>query len=219
MKTLAGACSRPVAERRRGAVWIVAVLAAAASHAALAAEEPRYQFTPFVSYATGDDFEDAAGAERKADDTSGWGIAIDIGEQPGRYYQFIYAGYDTDIKGGASKIDLDIDYLQIGGTVAWTEAKHFIPYFGLTIGAARFSPNLNGLDDATKFAFSVGAGVRVPIAQNIGLRAEWRTYVTLLGSDSELFCESDNGAAACDVHVKSNTFLQHSAQLGVTVGF
>jgi opacity protein-like surface antigen len=194
-------------------------VASIAATPAMAADEPRYQFTPFYSYATGDDFEDSTGADREVDDSSGWGIAINFEEEASHYYEFIYARYDTDVKGGATPIDLDIQYLQIGGTVAWSEARHVIPYLGLTIGAARFNPDVDGGDNATKFAFSIGAGVRVPITSHFGVRAEWRSYGTVLGDDSDLFCESVNGIATCDLRSKSNVFFQHTAQLGVLFGF
>lgn len=208
-----------VAVWRRAAVLSVSLIAAWVSTSAAAAEERRFQVTPFGSYATGDKFENSAGDKRDVDDHGGWGLAVDWEEEAARYYELIYAGFSTESEGDTGPIDLDIQYLQIGGTVAWAESKRVIPYFGMTIGAARFDPDLNGLDSATKFAFTVGAGVRVPISDRIGVRAEWRSYLTVLGSDSNLFCASSGGAATCALKSHGDIFAQHSAQLGVTVGF
>ena len=41
---------------------------------------------------------------------------------------------------GVKPFDMDVEYLQVGGTVSYPDAEHVIPYFGMTVGAARFSP-------------------------------------------------------------------------------
>lgn len=216
-----GRSTRPtsVAGWRRAGACMAAAAALCIAQAASAAEETRFQVTPFFSYATGDDFEDAAGAKREADDTGGFGIAFDIVDHGSAYYELLFSSFGTEVDGDVEALDLDIQYLQIGGTLAWPDAVHVIPYIAMTVGAARFDPDLDDLDSATKFAFTIGAGVRVPITSTIGVRAEWRTYGTVLGNDSDLFCVSASGAATCNLHVKGNTFLQHSAQLGVIIGF
>jgi opacity protein-like surface antigen len=207
-----------VAVRRRTACVVAAVVAALTSIATDAAEESRFQVTPFAGYATGGEFETEAGVERDADDTGGWGLALSLEEQAPNYYEFLFASFDTEVEGD-TPIDMDIDYLQIGGTAAWPDGKWVIPYLGLTVGAARFSPDVSGTDSATKFAFSIGAGVRVPITEHIGIRGEWRSYGTVLGGDSDLFCASANGAATCALRSHSDVFMQHTAQLGVMIGF
>jgi hypothetical protein len=116
-------------------------------------------------------------------------------------------------------MDLDVQYLQIGGTVSNPDAERVIPYFGLTVGAARFSPDAAGLSDETKLAFSIAGGLKVPITERIGLRFDARAFVSLLDTDGNIFCVSDNGVGACRIRTKSDTLLQYSAALGVTVGF
>ncbi|MET0988168.1 MAG: outer membrane beta-barrel protein [Steroidobacteraceae bacterium] len=212
--------SKPaVAVWRRAAALSVSLIAASASMSATAAEERPFQVTPFGSYATGDKFENSAGDKRDVDDTGGWGLVLDLEQEVSRYYELIYASFSTESEGDTAPIDMDIQYLQIGGTVAWADAERVIPYFGMTIGAAHLDPDLNGLDSATKFAFTIGAGIRVPISDRIGVRAEWRSYLTVLGSDSNLFCASAGGAATCALRSHGDIFAQHSAQLGVVIGF
>jgi opacity protein-like surface antigen len=198
----------------------LAVLATAAliASTASAAEEARFQLTPFAGYAVSSDFESDQDVERNVKDTSGWGLILNFEEQPSRYYELIYSTFSPEVEGDPA-LDMDIHYLQIGGTVAYPEATRVIPYLGLTAGAARFSPDVNGLDSATRVAFSIGAGVRVPITEHIGIRAEWRSYITLLSSDSDVFCKSAEGSATCLLRSESDTFLQHTAQLGVVIGF
>ncbi|MET0659997.1 MAG: hypothetical protein ABW110_17770, partial [Steroidobacteraceae bacterium] len=98
-----------------------------ASVNAIAAEERSFQVTPFGSYATGDKFENAAGDELDVDDHGGWGLALDLQEQGSSYYELIYANFTTESEGDTAPIDLDIQYLQVGGTVAWAEGERVIP--------------------------------------------------------------------------------------------
>ena len=65
----------------------------------------------------------------------------------------------------------------------------------------------------------MAGGVRIPITEHIGVRLDVRAFVTLLDSDSDIFCVSSAGLT-CRIQAKSATsFLQYSANLGVTVGF
>jgi hypothetical protein len=129
----------------------------------------------------------------------------------------LYSTQSTSVD-GATPIDMDVQYLQIGGIVSHPDATRVIPYFGLTVGAARFSPDAPGLDDETKLAASIAGGFRVPITDHFAVRLDLRAFVSVLDTDGDLFCVSDGGVT-CNISAKSDTFLQYSAALGVTVGF
>lgn len=176
-----------------------------------------YEFTPFGGYLGGGEFEDAAGAKRKIDSATNLGLIFDYAPESWRAYEFLYTRASSEI-GGATKSDLDIEYLQFGGIVSYQDAKVVIPYFGLTAGAARLSPSVAGWDDETKLAFSVATGARVPIGQHFGVRLDLRGFLTVLNSDSHIFCEVSDGAT-CDIRSKGDTLFQYSASLGFTVAF
>jgi hypothetical protein len=89
----------------------------------------------------------------------------------------------------------------------------------VTVGGARFTPDLAGLDDETKIAFSAGGGVRFPITKHFGIRFEMRAFITLLEDDSEIFCVSNPPTASCLIKPKSDTFIQYAGSLGVSFGF
>jgi opacity protein-like surface antigen len=188
------------------------------------AEEPRqynnFEITPFVGYMAGGEFEDPSdSSKRKLDAGSDFGVFVDAASEWWRHYEMLYVRQSTKVK-GFEPFDMDVDYLQFGGTVSYPDAQatHVIPYFGMTVGAARFSPDAAGLDDETKFAFTIGGGVRVPINDRFGVRLDLRAFGTVLGSDGELFCVSDAGLT-CRIKAKSDILLQYSANLGVTIGF
>ena len=207
-----------------GSATVAALLCLAASPAR--AEEPRqynnFEFTPFVGYMAGGEFEDPTDStDRDLDADNNLGLLLNAtaGGDYWRHYELLYRTQSTQLDGAtAPKLDMDVQYLQIGGIVSNPDAENVIPYFGLTIGATQLSPDESGLDDETKFSFSVGGGVRVPITDRIGVRFDARAFITLLDSDGEIFCVS-SGGATCRVRVKSDTFVQYAASLGLMIGF
>jgi opacity protein-like surface antigen len=186
---------------------------------AVAMSSSRFQITPFLGYAFGGDFEDPAdGAERGLDEDVNFGVFFDIADDPWRHYEFLYSRQSTQVD-GAAPIDMDVQYLHVGGIVSHPDAERVIPYFGLTIGAARFSPDGPDLKDATKLSFSVGGGARIPFTDHFGLRLDLRAFVSLLDEDGSLFCRSGSQGAGCRIVAESDTFVQYSASLGVTFAF
>ena len=188
------------------------------------AEEPKeynnFEFTPFVGYLAGGEFEDPTdSSDRDLDAGSDFGIIIDAAADWWRHYEMLYVRQSTKVD-GVEPFDMDVEYLQFGGTVSYpdTEYTHVIPYFGMTVGAARFSPDASGLNDETKFAATMGGGLRIPINKRFGVRLDLRAYGTLFNSDSEIFCVSSAGLT-CRIKAKGDFFLQYSANLGVTIGF
>ncbi len=217
---------RPLAYRRR-----IAALAATAalmmfaplahSQAQNEREPNAVEITPFFGWMGGGGFEDpATDAKRDIDADSTYGVFLNLmADVPERQYELFYAKQGTKVDGGAP-IDLDIEYLQLGGTVSYPQSRYVHPYFGVTVGGARLSPKAAGLDDETKIAFSVGGGMRFPITQRFGLRLDFRAFVTLLQDDSEIFCVSDPAnTSGCAIKPKGDTLVQYTGSLGVSFGF
>lgn len=200
----------------------IGVLLSLASLTALGAEEaPEYntfELTPFAGYMFGGEFADATtGDDLDLDEDTSYGLIFNIAADQHRHYEFLYTMQSTALD-GATPLDMDVQYLQLGGTVSHPDMTRVIPYFGLTVGAARFEPDAAGYDSETRLAFSAGGGVRVPITDHIGVRFDARAYFTLLDSDGEIFCVSSAGAT-CAIRAKSDTFVQYAASLGVVIGF
>lgn len=199
----------------------IALLAAAVPAAAQESSEvySNFEITPFYGYMAGGEFEDpVSGSDRDIEEDNNFGVIFNAAVDKWRHYELLYSTQSTEIGGGVP-MDLDVEYLQIGGTVSSPDAERVIPYFGITVGAARFSPDAPGFDDETKLAFSVAGGVKVPITEHIGLRFDARAFISLLDTDGNIFCVSDAGGGACAIRTKSDTLLQYQAALGVTVGF
>jgi hypothetical protein len=205
---------------RRGAgILIGATLLAGGQALAAEATANRFEITPFAGYAFGGDFEDPTDAsERSLDEDTNFGVFFDIADEPWRHYEFFYSQQSTQVD-GVDPIDMDVQYLHLGGTVSHPDAQTIIPFFGMTVGAARLSPDGAGLEDATKLSFSVGGGARVPFTDHFGLRLDLRAFITLLDEDGSLFCRSNAQGGSCRIVAESDTFLQYSASLGVTFAF
>jgi opacity protein-like surface antigen len=179
-----------------------------------------FEFTPFIGHMAGGEFEDPTdNSSRDLDADTDFGIFIDAAASDWwQHYEMLFVSQSTRVK-GATPFDLSVEYLQFGGTVAYPEpANRVIPYFGMTVGAARFSPDGAGLDDETKFAFTIGGGVRVPINEHFGIRLDLRAFGTVLDSEGDLFCVSSAGLT-CRVKAKGDLLMQYSANLGVIIGF
>lgn len=213
---------RPSADSRVLATLAAVIGSIVVSVAQALDDDPNtFEVTPFFGLTAGGSFEEpVTNAERDVEDDTSYGIFLNlVADVPERQYELLYARQNTSVTGGAP-LDLDVQYLQIGGTVAYPQSRYVHPYVGVTVGAARFTPNLPGYDEETKLSFSVGGGMRLPITKHFGIRFDVRAFITLLEDDTEIFCVSDPAnAAACSIKPKSDTFIQYTGSLGVTFGF
>jgi opacity protein-like surface antigen len=209
----------------RGGMAVAALFGslAFAAGAPAAEEETRantFEITPFFGQMLGGSFEDPTdSSDRDLESDTNFGIFLNLSaDPPERQYELFYTKQSTVVE-GTVPIDLDVEYLQIGGTVGYPQHPHVIPYFGATFGATQFSPDAAGLDDETKISVTVGGGVRFPITDHIGVRLDIRSFITFLENDSEIFCVSVPANASCLIKPSSDTFVQYNASLGFSVGF
>lgn len=202
-----------------GLVAVLWSLSAAAAEPARRIEN-KFEITPFVGQMGGGEFEDPMdGSDRDVQSDTNFGLFFNINaDSPARQYEFIYARQGTQIE-GAVPIDMDIQYLHVGGIVNFTDVRHAVPFFGMTVGATQFSPDEAGLDDETKLSFSVGGGVKVPITDHFGIRFDARAFVSLLDSEGNIFCVSSAVGSGCAIKAKSDTFVQYTATLGFIAAF
>jgi hypothetical protein len=179
-----------------------------------------FEITPWIGYMSGGKFEDPNdNSDRELEDDITFGFFADmVADVPQRHYELLYAKQGSTVA-GAVPIDMDVQYLHIGGTVSYTDSVRVIPYFGGTIGAARFSPDASGLDEETKPSFSFGGGLKVPLTDHVGLRFDLRAFISLLDSDSTLFCASGAAGGTCAISARSDTFIQYSTGLGIVAAF
>jgi len=201
---------------------IVALLAVPAVYGQDAAYN--FELTPFAGLTTGGDFEDMTGsASLELDDSSSFGLILDIRESANTQWEILYSfqATEADTTGlpiSGAPLDIDVHYIQGGGTYLF-DGVNARPYLAATIGASHFEPGLGGVDSETFFAFSIGTGLHIRPNDKLGIRLEARGYGTLLDSDSDLFCQSDPAGAICAIRVEGTVLWQIQAFAGFVIRF
>ena len=180
--------------------------------------------TPIAGLATGGDFEDmTSGASLDLDDSTSFGLILDIRESANTQWEVLYSlqATEADTTGlpiSGAPLDIDVHYIQGGGTYLF-EGNSARPFLAVTIGAAHFDPGLDGVDSETFFSFSIGTGLHIRPNDRFGIRLEARGFGTLLESDSDLFCQSGPAGAICAIRVEGTVLWQFQATAGFVFRF
>ena len=176
-----------------------------------------FELAPFVGYRFGGNFEDATtGENADIKESVAYGLAFDVEYAPDRMVEVYYSRQTTEIQDTSPSVDLDVEYYQIGGVAEYTQDE-YTPYLVGTIGAARFSPD-GGLDSETRFAATLGGGVKWFINDNLALKFEARGFVSIFDSDADVFCVS-SGGAVCRFRVSGSVVWQLEANAGIAIRF
>ena len=194
------------------------------AHSATAAE-PKFELTPWLGIATGGSFEEEiSGAEIDVGDNEFGALSLHFASRGGGQYELYYSRQDTELETAdfltsTPLVDLRVEYLQFGGTYIFQDEKPFEPYILLTFGGSRFSPTGPGLDDETFFSATGGGGFRYQLTKTLVLKLEARALLSLVNSDSDVFCESNSGEGLCDISVTGDSLLQWTANAGLAFRF
>jgi hypothetical protein len=219
-----GAVMKPFVSMPARALTLVATLAAAT---AVQAGPPRFEVTPFAGGRIGGDFDVVdevtdASSPVDLDDGAAYGLDLGLYAYETGLYQLLYSTQETGLDSNdpaLDGLDLRIDYLHVGGTALFPQDTWFVPYLSLTIGATFFEPSRGRYDSETKFSASLGGGFRFPVSERVNVVLGLRGYLTLIDSDTDLFCISGPEQAACLVRSSGSTFFQTEGQLGLSVAF
>ena len=191
------------------------------------AKEERYslQLIPFAGYRFGGTFEDkATAAEYKLDSNSSYGLTVNFPSQANTEWEIYLSSQATALdnagfEASAEPVDVNVDYLQVGGTYLFPGTAATVPYFVATVGATRIDPDgINSKSD-TFFSFGVGGGWKYFPSRRIGLRLDGRLLGTFVSSDSRIFCQSGPSGGSCAISTAGNILYQFEAQLGVIFRF
>lgn len=179
----------------------------------------RFELTPFIGYRIGGSIEDADTGESVDLNANGaYGLIVNIREQANTQYEFGWSHQDTsvdllDLNGDPGKLELAIDFFQIGGTYLW-EGNVARPFLVATIGAAHYRPRSGDGDADTFFAFTIGGGWKLWPTRRFGLRLEGRYYGTLMASDTSIFCSSAPDNSGCLIKTRGKLLSQWEITAG-----
>jgi hypothetical protein len=193
-----------------------------AAPAAWSEEQPVFQTALHGGYRAGGSLEDAdTAADRDFEDGSSFALALELRYAKGddRYYQLWYSRQGSEVEDGVNVYDVDIEYLHVGGTLPFSGYERAQPYFAAGLGATRFSSSAAGADDRTHFSGSMAFGLAVPLGRNVALRFEARGYLTLVDTDTAIFCKSDLDGGVCRVVASGSTIFQAEGLAGIAFRF
>jgi opacity protein-like surface antigen len=220
----------------RPLVAVVLLLASLASLASLAAEAQQrqrgtsepvgWEVAPFAGMRFGGNFDVATGAQLAADversvdvdDAPAYGMVVEFPSGHQTLWQVLYSHQSTefdgvDTGGVAGSIDLDIDYLHVGGLYV-LDGERVRPYVGFGLGVSQFRPDGSGFDDETQFSVGFMGGWKFRLSQRLGLRLDARALGSVVDSSSRIFC-----SGGCIVRWDGDMFWQIETTLGLSYYF
>ena len=204
-----------------GAVLCVGV----APIATAADDQPRFDLTAMVGFRMGGEFDDVdpestSDDSLELDDGATFGIDLGLYRDSSSFYEVLYSRQESGIDSPdplIGSVDVATEYLHVGGTLLFGEETWYVPWLSLTVGATRLNPD-GGFDSETEFSGSIGGGVRLPFSENAAANIGVRGYVTLLDSDTAIFC-TGSGDLNCLVRASGSTFFQGEAFVGLSFRF
>lgn len=182
---------------------------------------PSFEVTPFIGYRTSGEVEVASsGEEIDLENARSFALALNLRIDEGSQYELFYSRQQTELDRSSSLggVDLDVEYLHVGGTLTVDDRPRFKPYIVGTLGATRLDPDPPEGREKTRFSISIGGGLRVPRSERFSLRIEARGFLTFVDTDSALFCESAGGAV-CELRASGSTFIQYELLAGAAFAF
>jgi hypothetical protein len=205
------------------AICLFAVLDAAPTKAA--ETDYRFQLTPFAGYRLGGTFEDKeTEIEYELENNPSYGLILNFPSKGNTEWEIYYSKQSTevDIAGfvpSENALDMDVEYLQIGGTYLFEQTNTATPYFVATAGATRMDPGGANTKSDTFFSASVGGGWKYFPASRVGLRLDGRFIGTFVDSNSRIFCQSGPSGGECAVNTSGKLLYQFELQAGVIFRF
>lgn len=188
-------------------------------------EVSRYEFTPYAGYRFGGTFEDENDTVSvELDDRNSAGFIFNVREAENTQWEIIFSRQQTradttQVSGLGPRVDVDVEYLQGGGTYQGRLRNGVRPYLAATLGAARIAPQVSGLGDDSFWSFSIGTGLQIRPSARFGIRLEARAWGTLVDSDTRLFCRSGVQIAGCAIRVDGSILWQIEAFAGLVFRF
>ena len=182
------------------------------------------EITPILGYRGGGEFVDTTTNEKHTVVSSDiYGLIVSWPYEHGKTYELYYSHQSSDLNSinlstsstDTVNIPLTIDYLHIGGTAPISrDGGDLKTFVSGGLGFTYMSPDLTGLESDLRASFSLGVGLKYPLAKNIAFRLETRGLGTLFNSNSSIFC-----SGGCTLKVNGSVFFQAEVFAGIAIGF
>ena len=172
----------------------------------------------FAGYRAGGEFEDANSGQRlKLDEGESFGISMSVPSSQNTKMEFVLSHQESRLLNDSAPaevlIDLDIDYLHVGGLYIFP-GNQVETYIVGTLGATYYRPS-GGYTDKVRPSIGFGVGSFIYLTKSLGLKLEARGYSTFLDSGGAMFC----GESGCRIIAASSMIWQSELQAGLTFKF
>lgn len=186
----------------------------------------KFEMTPYGAYSFGGNFTDTDdNVTVSMIDSAAFGLILDFRESANTQWEVIYSLQSTEaestgIPNVSEPLDIDVHYLQLGGTYQGDTGK-VRPYLAATVGGTYLDVKSDGFSSDTFFSFSIGPGLQINPNGRLGLRLEARVFGTFVRSGTTIFCESNpgGGSAGCVFTIAGDIFWQLQTMAGVVFRF
>jgi opacity protein-like surface antigen len=185
--------------------------------------EEKVELTPFIGYRVGGDLPNLEGSVHgNIAEGPSYGFLLDFLVEEGGYIEVLYSLQKTELDvtgagfgpGQVKLTNIDVEHYFVGGTYQWETDTPALPFVSAHLGGVRFDvPGFNG---ETQFGWSLGGGVKLPLAKHVGLRFDGRWVSTFLNGSTALYC---NSAGFCAIAAEGTYFGQFEVTGGVTIRF
>jgi|CXWL01.1.fsa_nt_gi opacity protein-like surface antigen len=183
------------------------LVAFAALPAAAQSSDASFELTPYFGYrfegnvTIGDSFDSIFDEGVDIDEGESFGVILDIPLTHGLQLEFLGSRQSTQaIRSGGifnpsiDIADIDVTYAHVGLAYNWRFGQ-VTPYLAGSVGATILDPDLPNSDNETRASASLGGGVKIHLAEHVGIRLEGRAFWTDTedGNGDDRCCEDEGG--------------------------
>jgi hypothetical protein len=181
-----------------------------------------FEITAWASYRTGGVLDVSLdGGDTTLDEAGALGISLGLWTRPDSLVELHYSVQSTEVDvedffGEVGSVDLDVEYIQLGGCFFFLRPgnpSRIMGYIAGSLGATRFSGE--GGEAQTFFSGSLGGGADVRLSEHLSLRLDGRFYTTVEGTSGAIACTP----SYCVSSVSGNYFAQFVTSAGLAVKF
>jgi hypothetical protein len=179
------------------------------------------EITPYIGHRFGGSFQDSiTAANFEVADAAAYGLVLDFDLEPDKQIEVLLSRQNTSLSTGDPLFtgnplfDLTIDYFHIGGLYVLPEGDRVRLFLTGTFGLTRMDPKPADLTTENRLSLSLGAGAKIFLTKDLGLRFDVRGIYTVLDSDTAVFC-----SGGCTIKVNSGGFVQTEIGAGLMMRF
>ncbi len=187
------------------------------------AEAQKFELTPFGGWRFGGEFAEVGsgyGNEINLDESPSFGLILGIPWDPidrsSLELVWSHQGSSVDLTtAGGSTLDLNVDYLHIGGMAPFSTPNEKIEtLLSGGLGATYMQAGSSSSSSEIRFSLSFGAGLLFHVSERVAVRLEARGWYTFTETGSAIFC-----SGGCVVAFSGTGFVQGELTAGLQLSF